>query len=57
MKPLKCKVAVVVDQATCLILFFRFELDLNENEENEENVVASLDKQMQEMYGKILMAW
>merc|ERR1712131_204508 len=39
------------------IIEHRFELDLNENEENEENVVASLDMQMQELYGKILMAW
>ena len=37
--------------------YFRFELDLDENEENEENVVASLDMQMQQLYGKILMAW
>ena len=36
---------------------FRFELDLDENEENEETVVASLDMQMQQLYGKILMAW
>ena len=36
---------------------FRFELDLDENEENEENVVASLDMQMEQLYGKILMAW
>ena len=53
----KSRIGVLLRRDKNSIYHFRFELDLDENEENEETVVASLDMQMQQLYGKILMAW